>query len=66
MILNHEAIPAVIESLNGNDTGWNIVGICDLNDVGLYKATTKKLPISLRAASNFVINRTWPADFIAS
>lgn len=63
MMLIHENALALVESLNGNDSGSKSLSISNLDDTGLYTETTEKLKTLDIAARNFEKNRNKTALF---
>lgn len=56
MIMRHDSVFVMVESLNGDDSGSKSLEKPDLDDVRQYTATTDELLVITVAASNFVNN----------
>lgn len=63
MIWRQESLISLLKSLNVDGAGWRSLEIPQLDDIGLYTATTEKLPNLIIAASTFVKNQINPAPF---
>lgn len=55
--LRHESDHSFLDNLNNDDAWFTLLGISHLDDNGLYKVTTNELPISIKAAQNFLETR---------
>lgn len=56
MILMHESVLTVLESLDGADTESKLLDTSCFDDIGLHFETTEELLTLIRAASNLVQN----------
>lgn len=54
IISTHKSDHALMESLNSDEAGLNILGIFHSDDIGLYMVTLEEQPILIRVRSSFV------------
>lgn len=66
MMLRHESLLSLVESLNSDDAVSKCLIISHSYDVGLYTATAETLQIISRAASTVLKDSTKPASFRAT